>query len=226
MRRRRYKRDRTWGIPIVLFFILLFIILYGVYFLKSTIEPNLEEISKIRARTLVNRMVTSSINEKFKEDQIDTNELLIVEKSGDGQVKMVQSNTQAMNLLITDISKKITKRYINSKEETMKVPIGSLLGSKVLSQTGPKVNVKISPLSVTKTDFKTEFESQGINQTKYKVYIIIESQVKVLAPFSSSTFSTKTTVLIAEAVILGEVPRSYVQVPKESVIDGMQVTEE
>ncbi|MDE8735333.1 sporulation protein YunB, partial [Eubacteriales bacterium DFI.9.88] len=64
-----------------------------------------------------------------------------------------------------------------------------------------------------------EFEAKGINQTKYKVYIILKSQVKVLAPLSASTFDMSSTVLIAEAVILGGVPKSYVQVPKEDILD-------
>ena len=40
------------------------------------------------------------------------------------------------------------------------------MGSKFLSQTGPYVNLSIVPMSVSSMDFKTEFESQGINQTK------------------------------------------------------------
>ena len=88
-----------------------------------------------------------------------------------------------------------------------------------LWEHGPKVDVKVIPLSVSGIDFKTEFEAKGINQTKYKVYIILKSQVKVLAPLSAATFDMSSTVLIAEAVILGGVPKSYVQVPKEDILD-------
>ena len=48
---------------------------------------------------------------------------------------------------------------------------------------------------------------------------MLECRVKVLAPFSSRSFNTSTDVLIAETVILGEVPGSYVQVPKEDILD-------
>ena len=61
--------------------------------------------------------------------------------------------------------------------------------------------------------------SQGINQTKYKIYIELECRVKVLAPFSSNMFDVNNTVLVAETVILGDVPNSYVQVPKEDILD-------
>ena len=69
------------------------------------------------------------------------------------------------------------------------------------------------------SDIKTEFETQGINQTKYKIYIVLKCKVKVVAPFASKTFTTKNTVLVAEAVILGKVPDSYVEVPEEDILD-------
>ena len=58
-----------------------------------------------------------------------------------------------------------------------------------------------------------------INQTKYKIYIVLSCRVKVMAPFCSRTFDTSTTVLLAETVILGEVPDSFVQVPEEDILD-------
>ena len=58
-------------------------------------------------------------------------------------------------------------RYKNGEAGTdIEVPIGSLIGSKILSQSGPTVELTIIPVAVSKIDFITEFESQGINQTK------------------------------------------------------------
>jgi hypothetical protein len=84
------------------------------------------------------------------------------------------------------------------------------------------VDIRIIPISVSSIDFETEFVSEGINQTKYKVYIELKSHVKVIAPLVSDTFEVSTTVLIAEAVILGTVPNSYVYVPEEDILDVTQ----
>ncbi len=93
------------------------------------------------------------------------------------------------------------------------------MGSKLLSEADYlNVNLKIMPLSVTNCDFETEFESQGINQTKYKIYITIESNVRVLQPFSAENFKIKNKMLISEVVIVGEVPDSYVNVPENNIL--------
>lgn len=201
-----------------LFLLVITLLSWAAWFLKTTVDPALEEIGTMRARSLVTKMVNKAINDQFREE-LSAEDLIIHKTNEQGETMMVQADTKAINLLITEISKELQEEYRNMKEDVIMVPAGALLGSKIFSQTGPKVKMKVIPLSVSGMDFKTEFETQGINQTKYKVYIKLKSQVKVLAPFSSETINMASTILLAEAVILGKVPDSYVQVPKEDILD-------
>lgn len=204
--------------PIILILILLMILVFVMMFIKTRIEPNLEEVGRIRAEVMVSQIVNKALNEQFYGRE-DMNDLLVRNSNGEGQLEVLQANTQAMNLLITEICAELQKQYAKRPEDLYAVPIGALLGDNILSQTSPTVDIRIIPISVSNIDFKTEFESQGINQTKYKVYIELESQVKVLAPLVSETFKVSTTVLISEAIILGTVPNSYVNVPEEDILD-------
>ena len=132
---------------------------------------------------------------------------------------LVQANAIEINILMSQLSMNLQEAFQQMENDRYEVPVGSLLGSKIFSQTGPNVEIAIRPMSVSSMDFRTEFETQGINQTKYKIYIELGCRIKVLAPFSSRTFCTSSTILIAEAVILGDVPDSYVEVPKEDILD-------
>ena len=60
----------------------------------------------------------------------------------------------------------------------------------------------------------------GINQTKYKVYLQMDSQARVLAPFSINNIEVQNTILVAEAIIVGEVPEAYINVPGGSALDA------
>ena len=216
------KRKRALKKIKVLFLVMLFLVtlLTGsfIWMLKTQIEPNLEEVGGIRAKVMVQQIVNKAVNEQLYE--AGTMEDLLVRKSNDeGQLEILQANTQAMNLLMTEISKELQVQYSERKEDVYFVPLGVLLGDHILSQTRPEIRLRIRPLSVSSIDFKTEFESQGINQTKYKVYMELTSEVKVLAPFTEETFRVATSVLIAEAIILGNVPGSYVNVPEEDILD-------
>ncbi|MCI9598304.1 MAG: sporulation protein YunB [Firmicutes bacterium] len=215
---RRQGQRRFKVVLLSLFLIIISCASWAAWVVRTTVEPNMEDIGKMRARVLVTRMVTKAINDQFQQET-DAEKLIIRKTNDKGELEMIQADTKAINLLITEISKELQEEYANMDEEITKVPIGSLLDSKVLSQTWPCVRMKVIPLSVSGMDFKTEFETQGINQTKYKVYITLKSEVKMLAPFSAKTFRTSNTILLAEAVIIGNVPQSYVQVPKEDILD-------
>lgn len=120
---------------------------------------------------------------------------------------------------MSQLAMNIQDEFNSNGREKFNVSFGTLIGSRVLSQSGPDITITVEPLSVSSMDFKTEFETQGINQTKYKIYVILECRVKMLAPFSTEIFKIKNTVLVAETVILGSVPDSFVQVPEEDILD-------
>lgn len=186
------------------------------------IEPNLENVARVRAEAVVSRTINKALAEEFAEKGKDY-DLITIKKNTDGALNVIQADSIEINLLKTALSARMQQKFTDMEEERYEVPIGSLFGSQVLSQMGPSVELRIIPMTVSSMDFRSEFETQGINQTKYRIYIEHKCRVRVLAPFSGEMFELKGTIPVAEAVILGEVPHSYVQVPEEDILD---VTEE
>ncbi len=189
---------------------------------KFLIEPNLENVARIRAEALVSRTINKALDEEFAEKGND-HDLVTVKKDASGAMDMVQADTIKINMLKTGLSARLQEKFKELEAERYEVPVGTLVGSQVLSQMGPSVEVRIIPTTVSSMDFRSEFESQGINQTKYKIYIVHNCRVRVMAPFSSKVIELSGTIPVAETIILGEVPHSYVQVPEEDILD---VTEE
>jgi len=217
-RRAKNKKGRRY-IGIVAFLVLTAALgIAAALYMRLVVDPNLEDVSRIRAEAVVARTVTRAVAEQF-EEQDEKTELFKISRGEDGIMEVVQADSVAINRLMTQLSLHLQEYFKTMKKEEFEVPVGTLLGSKILSQTGPSIDVALLPLSVSSMDFQTEFEEQGINQTKYKIYLVIHCRVRIIAPFSSETLSTTSTVLIAEAVILGRVPDSYVEVPEEDILD-------
>ena len=95
------------------------------------------------------------------------------------------------------------------------IPIGTALKSPILAKYGPQLKVSIEPIGTVSVDFKTSFESAGINQTRHRIYLEAKTQVKVVIPLTTSTKEVKAQIPICETIIVGEVPESYVNVPAE-----------
>ncbi|MBQ9313501.1 MAG: sporulation protein YunB [Clostridia bacterium] len=71
------------------------------------------------------------------------------------------------------------------------------------------MTVKIIPVGTVNTDYKTEFLSSGINQTRHRIYIEIKSEMSVVAPFTNETVEVVTNVNVAETVLIGNVPDTF-----------------
>ena len=72
------------------------------------------------------------------------------------------------------------------------------------------------------TDLRSEFTSAGINQTLHRIYLEIKCNVVILTPFETIEQKISNQVLLAEGVIVGEIPNSYYNlegISKDNAID-------
>jgi len=210
-----------------LFFLILLAVfaVYSFVYTQQIIKPNMLAVAEARVRSMITKTVNSCVSEQFQTGG-EISELLIVRTDQEGNITYVEPDTQAMNRLASSLLSDILEKYRADGPVILAIPAGSVLGSVIFSQMGPSVNLKIMPITTTRANIVTEFESMGINQTKYKVYLSMESEARVLAPFSANEVSVQNTVLIAEAVIVGRVPDSYINVPPGSAMDATNFFQE
>ena len=97
----------------------------------------------------------------------------------------------------------------NNGLEDINIPIGNLLGSNLLLGRGPKVPVKIIMLTSSYSDFRNELEAVGINQVKHQIILEVRVQIDVLLPWEVQSTEVVSEVLIAETVLVGKVPDTY-----------------
>lgn len=80
------------------------------------------------------------------------------------------------------------------------------------------MKIRISSIGNVETDLRSEFISQGINQTLHRVYLQVKCQVSILTPFDNIERDITNQVLLAESVIVGNIPSTYYN------LDGLQGT--
>lgn len=122
---------------------------------------------------------------------------------------MISSNVLTINKITSNIAGLIQKSLDENGKTKVKLSIGSFTGVKMLSGYGPEIPVKISSAGMVDTDIKSEFISQGINQTLHRIYMEISCKVTVLTPFDTITENITNKVLLGENVIIGQIPETY-----------------
>ena len=197
--------------------IMLSLLVLGLIFLL--LERNLEAVILDMASARAEAMAVEYIHEAVRdvmEDTVTYEDMMNVQTDGQGRVTMLQANAVRMNELATVTALEAQSKLESAESQSIAIPLGAALGVPFLSAMGPRVQVRIVPVSAVFAAFSTEFESAGINQTRHKIYLSLRTTVRLVIPSGARQVSLSSQVLIAESIIVGDVPQSYVQVPEMS----------
>lgn len=206
---------------IIITFILIFIVsvfIGSFIYVDNNLRPTITVLAETKAMELANRSINKAVGDIVK-DKINYSDLIYTKLDSQGKISMIQSNTVLMNQVASDVALEIQNELKQVKTTTSYIPIGTALKSPILAKYGPQLKVSIQPIGTVSVDFKTSFESAGINQTRHTIYLEVKTQVKVVIPLTTSTKEVKAQIPICETIIVGDVPESYVNVPKELVPD-------
>lgn len=122
---------------------------------------------------------------------------------------MMNLNVSNVNKICTDISILLQESLDNKNNTRFNVRLGSLTGSKLLIGRGPNVEIIMETAGDIETNIESEFLSAGINQTLHKIYIDIRCHINLLTAYKDTKEEVSVQVLLAEAVIVGNIPDAY-----------------
>ena len=131
-----------------------------------------------------------------------------LDKDSDGSVTAITSNMAHINTLSTDILNSVIASTDNGVIN-VSIPFGNLTGLNLMLNKGPDVNVQIIMLTSSRVDFRNEVVSCGINQAKYQLVLEVTIDIDVLIPWGTESATTVTEVIVADTVIVGKVPNTY-----------------
>lgn len=204
----------------------LIIALVAVFVLKkmiSSISPTMEILSINMAKSIasdVSNKQVRSIMQNYEYEDLST-----VIRDENNNITMIKINSIKMNEIMTNVATNIQNDLSNVDTSNMSISSGSLTGSRLLSGRGPKMNFKISVIGNVDVDMKSEFIQAGVNQTMHKIYLDVKCYVGVLTPYDNIEQEVSNEVLLAEAVIVGDVPETYYNLNKITDDELMEVME-
>lgn len=189
----------------------------------NAIDPIIKRQCSTQAKsiaTLICNEQATKVMENYKYE-----DLAVVIKDDNGKIQMIKLNIIPVNEIISDVAIKIQEELNSVENANFGIRLGSFTGIKLLSGVGPYVKVRMSTIGTVETELKSQFKSAGINQTVHQIYLDINCNVSILTPFNSTTEEIKNQILIAEAVIVGEIPSSYYNFNGVDEKDALEVVE-
>ena len=194
--------------------LLLLLITASILFLERNLTRVTLALAQAEARTLAQNILGAAAN-AVVQDGVPYDELMIVTTDAAGRVRLLQANTAAMNDLSARASAAAQQYFNQADGHAVQVPLGAMLGLTLLAGAGPEIDVQVLPVGSVSSRFDTEFESAGINQTRHRILLTLTAVMRLVIPTGASTIETSTQVAVAESIIIGEVPESFVDVADE-----------
>ena len=201
---RRYNVKLKKNLPV---FIIAFIAFSTCYIVWKSLNPVFDALCDDEARAVATKITneeTSNVMNKYNYDSFFT-----IEKDDRGGVQMINANVLRINQVTSDIALNIQNALKQNEKDEIYISMGSLTSMRLLAGMGPKIPIKISCIGNVETDLRSEFISEGVNQTVHKVYLEVITTVNILTPVSTTEKSINNQVLIAENVIVGDIPATY-----------------
>lgn len=166
------------------------------------------QIAASDASDIVTVQINNAISEIMSEGDYAEDYFVSFVTNESGDITGVSSNMARINAL----SSKILDRVVGATEGrtiTVSIPLGNLTGISLLMGRGPGVPVKIIVLTSSKVEFKNSVFTAGINQTNQQISLEVIVDVDILIPWKTVSTQVTTEILIADNVVVGRVPETY-----------------
>lgn len=210
---------RAFAFFLIFFGLFIFVYFYFIY----QVSPTIKTLSDTRAKAIALKATNEAVMERI--ESIEYENLIKVTTNSNGMITSLNADVIEMNKLSTEITTDIQKKLLTMEDADIQIPLGRFLGLSVFSGYGPKITVKAIPTGNVSVDFKTEFKSEGINQTRHRIYLEIKTSVRMVAPFISGVVPFETNMTVAETVVVGDIPDSYYNLEGIESMDKLDTTE-
>lgn len=202
MRRRR--RRFFCGLIVIL---LVCVVAIGAFRVKY--HSAICGLAETQVRNATSDLINDAIDKQIENENIQYDRIVYFEKDLNGRITALKTNMTEVNRLKTDILNLINDEILAMDTSDLGIPIGSLILPEFLSGRGPAIPVHILSIRNSDASFTSTFTEAGINQTLQQLNMHVSVDVAVLALGSTSYFTVSSQVVVAETIIVGQVPNTF-----------------
>lgn len=202
-----YRRRIVTSLYILLIAFILFFLSF--YLVDFRIRPTLANLAEAKAKQIATRAINEAVRSNIS-PSIRYQSLISLNFDKEGKVSFMQPNTSEINRISAEATLAVQNRLKDLPRQTIKVPIGQILGLKMFAGYGPDLPVVVLPIGIVSSSIEDSFDVAGINQVRHRIFVAVNATVKMVIPFVNQQVRISSKVPLVEAIVMGEVPNIYV----------------
>jgi len=197
----------------LLYFSLVLLAAVVVLFLvfRSRYRDVIRELAETQVKNTTSDLTNDAIAKQIADGIIQYDRIVFFEKDLEGRITALKTNMSEINRLKTDILNIINDEILALDTSDIGIPLGSLFLPELLSGKGPAIPVHILSIRNSDASFTSNFVQAGINQTLHQLIMLVSVDVAILVLGQTGSFTITSEVVVAETVIVGDVPNTFLQ---------------
>lgn len=196
---------------ILLIVILSIVAGIGMFLFRQRYQQVILHLAETQVKNATSDLINDAIDRQIELGNIHYDRIVYFEKDLDGRITALKTNMSEVNRLKTDILNLINDEILAVDTADLGVPLGSLFLPEFLSGKGPSIPVQILSIRNSDASFKSHFSEAGINQTLQQITMDVSVDVAVLVLGETDNFTVSSQVVVAETIIVGDVPDTFLQ---------------
>lgn len=191
--------------------LLLILSIIGLLFFRIKYHDAIRSLAETQVKNTTSDLINDAIDRQIEDGNVNYDRMVYFEKDLDGRITALKTNMSEVNRLKTDILNLINDEILALSTDDLGIPLGSLFLPEILSGRGPAIPVEILSIRNSDASFSSEFSEAGINQTLQQINMHVSVDVTVLVLGRTDSFTISSQVVVAETIIVGDVPNTYLQ---------------
>lgn len=207
MRKRKHKKKELRPlIGAAIFIIMIILLVICIIRTDKALRPAAAAQAEHFARKTAEEAISESVTEYLAENDFSYSDFAAVLYDESGHPVSVEAIPVNINRVQSELTLLIRRKFSRMSDSVHRIPAGSLTGSYVLAGKGPDIKIKICPAEKISVRLKSTFDSAGINQTTHRISAVVKAEIKSALPIYSFDTEVEFEFLLAETVIIGDVP--------------------
>ena len=200
-----------WWTRRILKILLIIAVILAVFLLmiRRKYDSVMVELTRTQVTNTTSDLINDAIAEQMASGKISYDRIVYFEKDVSGRITALKTNIGEVNKLKTDTLNIINDEILANEHSQMGIPLGSLFLPELFSGKGPQIPVKILSIRNSDANFESSFTHAGINQTMHQLRMCVLIDVSVLVMGETVSFTVSSDVVIAETIIVGAVPDTF-----------------
>lgn len=196
-----------------LFLILLLMLTFvaGFFLVRSKYYAVITNLAQTQVTNATSDLINDAVAKQIADGNIAYDRIVYFEKDLNGRITALKTNIGEVNILKTETLNIINEEILDYDHSDIGIPLGSLIFPEFLSGRGPQIPVRILSIRNSDATFDSNFTHAGINQTMHQLNMNVLVDVAVLVLGRTVNFTVTSEVVVAETIIVGDVPDTFLQ---------------